>query len=224
MTERCFRLGIVLSTPKAQRKRGGSRSSGSLTCGSLQEVERTTMRKLLMILIGVLALVVPAGAIAAGSPKWTAYPSCTASTTTLTCTGRAVAVHPQSMPNLGPLGVAVFGRLLYTCLEPYFQTDWSGSFLNGNVLSSVNYKSGRSFSISYDAPYSPPTMNAGAQCLSGLACRRRRLSRVCEQRPQVRYPRLTTFHRLAKWARGAHFLWRSARRTRTRRSGRCSSS
>jgi hypothetical protein len=129
------------------------------------------MRKLLMILIGVLALVVPAGAIAAGSPKWTAYPSCTASTTTLTCTGRAVAVHPQSMPNLGPLGVAVFGRLLYTCLEPYFQTDWSGSFLNGNVLSSVNYKSGRSFSISYDAPYSPPTMNAGAQCLSGLWAR-----------------------------------------------------
>jgi hypothetical protein len=75
------------------------------------------------------------------------------------------------MPNLGPRGVALFARLLYTCLEPYYQTDWSGSATSGFVLASSDVQNGRAFAIQYEAPYSPPTMNAGAQCLSGLWAR-----------------------------------------------------
>src|SRR5919202_1633845 len=39
------------------------------------------------------------------------------------------------------------------------------------TAATTKYENGRPFSIHYDAPYSPPTMNAGAQCLSGLWAR-----------------------------------------------------
>src|SRR5919202_187044 len=129
------------------------------------------MRTLLITAVAAVAVAIPGASFAAGSPRWVTYPSCTASTTTLTCTGRAAAVHPKFMPNLGSASVGLFARLLYTCLEPYYETDWSGTYYNGFVLATTKYENGRPFSIHYDAPYSPPTMNAGAQCLSGLWAR-----------------------------------------------------
>jgi hypothetical protein len=129
------------------------------------------MKKLIVTTAALLALAIPTVSSAAGSPRWVTYPTCTATTSALTCTGRAAGVQPQSIVGLGSVQVVLFGQLLYTCLDPYYQTDFSGrppTFIL--TIDNAAFHNGRAFSIDFVAPYAPPTMNAN-QCFSGLWAR-----------------------------------------------------
>lgn len=68
--------------------------------------------KRLLLAIGlaaaaVLALTVPATAGAVGHPVWVTKPTCTATMTGLTCTGRAAGVQPPYLDGYGPVEAAI---------------------------------------------------------------------------------------------------------------------
>ena len=69
------------------------------------------MRKLLIMSAAVLALALPTTASAVSSPKWLKYPTCTASTTDLTCTGKAKGVEPPFIEQYGIVEVAIHAAI-----------------------------------------------------------------------------------------------------------------
>src|SRR5919197_268094 len=128
------------------------------------------MKKFIGTIAAFLALAIPAASSAAGSARWITYPTCTATASALTCSGRAAGVQPRSIVELGSVQVVLFGQLFYTCLDPYYQTDFSGRPPTFILVSDIPFHNGLAFSVEFAAPYAPPTMNAN-QCLSGLWAR-----------------------------------------------------
>jgi hypothetical protein len=120
----------------------------------------------------VAALIVPATATAA--EKWLDYPSCTATSTTLTCTGKAAGI---ARPFNNPLGAglssqveaSISARVHYTCADPlsdfylgpsrYALTDHWGA---------VPIKNGERFTLSLSPDEQPSDLGALFRCWSGL--------------------------------------------------------
>jgi hypothetical protein len=111
--------------------------------------------------IGIFA----AASSAAGQPKWVADPTCRATTTTLTCTGKAtgLAVHD---PNWPPTP-AIFGRVVYTCLEDVTIRGFNGT--GGPLFEGGVVQNGRTFRVSYTPGATPETLEDpfGPGCPSG---------------------------------------------------------
>jgi hypothetical protein len=130
------------------------------------------MTKLSITLAAVLALVLPAGSSAASSARWTTYPTCTATTTALTCAGKAAGVHPKFIYGISPLEVAIGGTVHYSCADPVFDVFFFGyPDLAPDSLASADIHNGKTFSVQFPPPYSPPGLGAGSACLSGVWAR-----------------------------------------------------
>jgi hypothetical protein len=130
------------------------------------------------VLVG--ALIVPATATAAA--KWLDYPTCTATSTTLTCNGKAAGIARQfTYPDAATLGigsqvgayVAMYVR--YICAEPDpLYGDPGFSFLSpasdfNNYWGGVLIKNGETFTISISPSDNPPggDFTDHFLCLSG---------------------------------------------------------
>jgi hypothetical protein len=69
------------------------------------------MKKIIMMFaILSAALTLPAAATG-GSARWLSYPTCGATTSSITCTGRAAALHPRTMPQLGAVSAVIEGEV-----------------------------------------------------------------------------------------------------------------
>jgi hypothetical protein len=115
------------------------------------------MKRLLIFSAGVLALALPAAGSAAG--HWVSHPSCSATTSAITCRGTAAGLHPQSLPDLGSVEAAIEGEVHYTCSDPVWQFIFSGfpvqTVLGTHVFASVEVHNGKPFSIDYAPPATP---------------------------------------------------------------------
>jgi hypothetical protein len=108
------------------------------------------MRKIIVTFAALLALAVPATAGAVGSPRWVTIPTCTATTSDLTCTGRAAGVQPQSIPEFGPVEAAIFGQVHWLCTDPLFDFIGTGDFRKGFLLPPpVAFHNGQVFTIQF---------------------------------------------------------------------------
>jgi hypothetical protein len=128
------------------------------------------MAKLGITTAVLLALALPAGSNAAGSARWVAQPSCTATTTVLSCTGRAAGVHPQAIAGLGPVEAGIRGEVHYTCVDPMFQAIFYGYPVDApsvGYFAETAFHNGNAFSIDFTPPEQPLDMSAQDQCLSG---------------------------------------------------------
>jgi hypothetical protein len=130
------------------------------------------MRKIIITFAALLALAVPASSGAVGSARWVTYPTCTATTTTITCTGRAAGVQPKSIEGLGTVEVALHAAVHYTCNYPGGSFGWVFSgfpLFNGgdapeNVQVTADFQNGRVFSLQYTPGSAPPGATAAAAC------------------------------------------------------------
>jgi hypothetical protein len=129
------------------------------------------MKKLIIAIAAVTVLAVPASSSAVGSARWVTYPTCTATTTTITCTGRAAGVQPQSMGDLGAVEVALHAAVDYTCnSDPPFVWVFSGfpDFLSGdapeNIQVAATFQNGRVFSLQFTPAPNPPGITPNAMC------------------------------------------------------------
>jgi hypothetical protein len=113
------------------------------------------MKRLIGIFASVVALAAPAASHAAGSPRWVTYPSCTGTTTALTCTGRAAGVQPDFIEGLGSTEVGLWVSVQYTCLNPYFLVLWDGIPLNNWVQGETAFHNGKLFSVTFTPPEQP---------------------------------------------------------------------
>jgi hypothetical protein len=128
------------------------------------------MKKLLITSTALVALAIAAGANAA--TKWLTYPSCAATSTSLTCTGRAASIQPKVMAGLGPAEAAISGDVHYTCADPFFEFVWRGDPFPApadiEYLMSTEIRSGKTFSSQYSPTDVPPALTPQAFCTSGL--------------------------------------------------------
>ncbi len=133
---------------------------------------------LLAVLVG--ALIVPAMASAAA--KWLTYPTCTATSTTITCTGKVAGIsRPFNYPEAPALGIGpqvgayVSMGVRYVCAEPDpLYGDPGFSFVSGpndfnSYWGGVLIKNGETFTISISPPDNPPggDFTDHFVCLSG---------------------------------------------------------
>ena len=133
------------------------------------------IKLLVTMLLGLTAAVIPASSSAADTTRWLTEPSCTATTTTLTCTGKAAGLQ---RPNNNPLGgvdgflpdVAILGQVHYICSDPVFTFSWPGG-LFGGVLALTAFHNGQTFSIEYSPPAIPPSITALFACSFGTYTR-----------------------------------------------------
>jgi hypothetical protein len=127
------------------------------------------MKGLVLTAAAFLALTVPAAAGAAGHPVWVTYPTCTATpnatatTSDLTCTGRAAGVQPQSLPDLGPVQAAIYGHVHWLCLDadgnPLDDFIGTANFRLGDLLPfAVDFHNGQVFTI----PFTPSSYDFGS--------------------------------------------------------------
>jgi hypothetical protein len=127
------------------------------------------MKRLIGIFASVVALAVPVASHAAGSPRWVTYPSCTATASALTCTGRAAGVQPDFIGGLGYTEVALWAGVDYTCLDPYFETLWFGIPLANFVQAVIPFHNGSRFTVTFAPPPDGPggPMGLVAECSVG---------------------------------------------------------
>lgn len=130
-------------------------------------------RHFLGLVVGVaVVLVIPTTAAAAA--KWLDYPTCTATSTTITCTGRATGVpQPFNNPlagNLSPLEAGLAFHARYVCIDalgnPLYSifdrpVPWS------DYWNTVSIKNGQTFTMSASPPDLPQSMSAQNGCLFG---------------------------------------------------------
>lgn len=119
-------------------------------------------RRLVWLLFVLVAALVSAGIASAklptvvkaqptqnGAAKWLTYPSCSASGSALTCTGRASGVQrPLNNPagvGLSPLQAGVAGRIHYVCSYPVFGGYESG--YQSDYIGAVDIKNGATFTV-----------------------------------------------------------------------------
>lgn len=108
------------------------------------------MRKIIVTFAALLALAVPTTAGAVGSPRWVTTPTCTATTSDLTCTGRAAGVQPRSLPDLGPVEAAILGHVHWLCTDPLFDFIGSGNIQLQDLLPPpVDFHNGQVFTIHF---------------------------------------------------------------------------
>jgi hypothetical protein len=126
------------------------------------------MRRLVLALLVGCALTVPASAEARTSARWLTYPTCSATTTTLTCTGRATGL--KSFPGRAPLVPMIFTQAYYTCAE---NPDALGFAPTASQVAAfgVPVKNGTLFTVSFTPPSLPvdslPSLDPAVDCPSG---------------------------------------------------------
>jgi hypothetical protein len=125
------------------------------------------MKKFISILGATLGIAISAGAsTAASQPKWVSIPRCSATTTNLTCSGKATGLDVRD-PFLPPTP-AIFGRVAYTCAQDPTVTGSTGTaeplFEGGFV------KNGRTFSVKFAPGPTPEVLDNpdGPGCPSGV--------------------------------------------------------
>jgi hypothetical protein len=127
------------------------------------------MAKLGIMTAVLLALALPAVSDAARSASWIAQPSCTATTTALSCTGRATGVQPRAIAGLGPVEVSIRGEVHYTCVDPIFQAIFYGFPVDApsvGYFAEEAFHNGKAFSIDFAPSDQPLNLSAQNQCLS----------------------------------------------------------
>jgi hypothetical protein len=127
------------------------------------------MRKLIVAIAMLVALAVAAGASAAGSARWIDYPTCTATSAALTCSGRAAGVQPRVLSGLG-VETVISGRVRYTCTNPLADFFYVGPlypYQVGDPLISAGFKNGTPFSVEFTPPAAVPYSAAQAWCGAG---------------------------------------------------------
>jgi hypothetical protein len=131
------------------------------------------MRKSIVTVAVLLALAIPARSSAADTTRWLTYPSCSATTTSLTCTGKGAGLQrPENNPlgvGLGPPEAAIIGQVHYICNipgEPGFTVSWPGGRFD-DALAVTDFHNGQTFSIEYLPPPQPEDINDLFAC--GLA-------------------------------------------------------
>jgi hypothetical protein len=131
------------------------------------------MRTLFIVVGALVALALPASSSAA--IKFLDEPTCTATMTTITCTGRAAGLErPNNNPlgqNLSPPEAAILGQVHYTCTIPddgSFTISQSGGPFDLRTLTSTAFHNGQTFSIEASPPSQPTSMEAQNMCFFGV--------------------------------------------------------
>ena len=110
------------------------------------------MKRGILVILMLLA-VGTANADAAPEPRWIAFPTCTANTTTLTCSGSAAGVsplNPAGLPGLGEAVVGLFGAVRYSCSDPVFDFVERGFGTPATgPLASITFHRSQPFAVSY---------------------------------------------------------------------------
>jgi hypothetical protein len=126
------------------------------------------MKRLAQALIIVCALIVPASATAKTTARWLSYPACSATSTTLTCTGSATGLSAvPGRPSLVPM---IFTQAHYTCAE---NPNALGFAPNASQAAAFGapVKNGRRFTVSFTPPALPvdslPSLDPAVDCPSG---------------------------------------------------------
>jgi hypothetical protein len=125
------------------------------------------MKQFIAILGAALGIAISAGASSAASQvKWVSIPRCSATTTALTCSGKATGLDARD-PFLAPTP-AIFGRVTYTCATDPSVTGTTGSaepLLEGGTV-----KNGRTFVVRFTPGPSPDVLDNpdGPGCTSGV--------------------------------------------------------
>jgi hypothetical protein len=131
------------------------------------------IKLLVTMLVALPAAVIPASASAADTTRWVTEPSCTATTTTLTCTGKGAGLQrPNNYPlpfALSPPEAAILGQVHYICTGPFgsFTISQSGGPFD-ETLTSTAFHNGQTFSIEYSPPPQPFGMEAANICIDGV--------------------------------------------------------
>jgi hypothetical protein len=122
---------------------------------------RGTMKRLVLALAIGAALSVAAiaqGAAPYTTARWVKYPTCSATLTSLTCTGRVAGLRPSDETHF----MSLLAQTHYSC--PDDPTIWGvGRF--DEVQAGVEVQNGKSFSLTYSPPASPRYTNG--DCPSG---------------------------------------------------------
>jgi hypothetical protein len=127
-------------------------------------------QRLVVVLVAVVVLVLAVPATSSAAAKWLTDPTCTATSTTLACSGRATGVARQKNNPLGaglsPLQAGIALTVRYTCQEPLFD------FYEGGYASvwlfGVDIRNGHTFVIDLSPWSQPSRLGALFACDSGL--------------------------------------------------------
>jgi hypothetical protein len=122
------------------------------------------MKKFGIAIASLVALAVPATS-KADSGRWLGYPTCMATTTTLTCSGRATIPRPRPIQGLGPPEAAIIAQVRYHCSDPesdLFFPDLGDSQLR--YVAAADFANGQTFSIQFTPPPEPWTIAAQFAC------------------------------------------------------------
>jgi hypothetical protein len=128
------------------------------------------MRKFVITTAALLTVAMATASRAAGSGHWLGQPRCTATTSALTCTGRASGIQPQFVVGLGPVQAGITGEVRYTCGDPIFDAVFSGfpaDAPGSGYFAEGNFRNGRPFTVQFAPPSVPPDLGAQILCLSG---------------------------------------------------------
>jgi hypothetical protein len=125
------------------------------------------------VLATLLGLVMPASSSAAETTRWVTGPSCRATMTTLTCTGKGAGLQrPTNYPLpmvLSAPEVAILGDVHYICTGDGFEftiRESGGPF--DQTLASTTFHNGHSFSLASSPPAQPASMEAQNMCIFGV--------------------------------------------------------
>ena len=127
------------------------------------------MRKLITAIASLLMLALPATSGAVNEGRWLTDSTCTATTTALTCSGRAAIAHPRPILGLSPLEAAVIAQAHFTCTNPEFGLLWPRlGDVQFQYVGGALVQNGQTFSIQAPATFFyPSTITARAQCMFG---------------------------------------------------------
>jgi hypothetical protein len=125
------------------------------------------MRKLTITMAVVVGLAVTAASSATAARL--RHHTCTATTTALTCTGKAAGLRPYIYP-IGPSEAAISGEVHYTCSDPTFQLIFFGFPTFGppsvRYLAGIDLEHGKTFSVEF-SPGAAPQTGLFNPCFSG---------------------------------------------------------
>jgi hypothetical protein len=114
------------------------------------------MKRLRLIATGAaaaaaLALAMPAGSPAATTAKWLSYPTCTATSSSITCTGKAAGLRDD---DVAPR-IWVWGFVKYTCSDDPSVFGSTGEGTGEPLFVGPAIKNGRAFTTTYTPPADP---------------------------------------------------------------------
>jgi hypothetical protein len=128
------------------------------------------MGKFVITMAALLAVAMATSSRAAGSGHWITQPRCTATTTALTCTGRASGVQPRFIVGLGAVEAGITGEVHYMCGDPVFQAIFYGfppDAVDVGYFAESGFHNGRRFLVEFSPPSEPLDRGARIRCLSG---------------------------------------------------------